>query len=91
MVCKCIKEIEDNLKKRYEAKADIENITNVNVSLENTALMFNDGPVTIELSSPVKIEYDYTNKKGEIKHKKEKANMAYRYCPFCGKPYREVE
>lgn len=89
MACKCIEETKESLKKHYAAKTDIEKVTDV--SLENTALMFNSGPSTVELYSPVKIEYDYENKKGEIKHKKEKANMGYKYCPFCGKPYVESE
>ena len=91
MACECIKEVKESLENRYEAKTDIKNISNVTVSLENTALMFNNGPSTVELYSPVKIEYDYENRKGEIKHKKEKANMSYKYCPFCGKSYIESE
>lgn len=89
MACKCINEIKESLQKRYEAKQDIEKVTNI--SLENTALMFNDGPSTVELYSPVKIEFDYKNRKNELKHKKEKVNMGYKYCPFCGKSYLEKE
>jgi hypothetical protein len=52
--------------------------------------MFNDdGPSTVELYSPMKIEYDYLNSKQVVKHKKEKVNMAYKYCSFCGKKYSE--
>lgn len=89
MACECIKEVKESLKKRYAAKEDIEKVTDV--SLENTALMFGSGPSTVELYSEVKIEFDYKNKKGELKHKKEKANMSYKYCPFCGKSYVESE
>lgn len=89
MACKCINEVKESLQKHYEAKINIEKVTNV--SLENTALMFGSGPATVELYSPVKIEYDYENRKGEIKHKKEKVTMSYKYCPFCGESYSESE
>lgn len=87
-MCNCIKEIKEDIKKKYEAKEEIEEVTSI--SIENTALMFNNNaPSTVELYSPMKIEYDYKNAKGQTKHKKEKANMSYKYCPFCGKAYSE--
>ncbi|KAI3349054.1 hypothetical protein [Clostridium botulinum] len=89
MTCECIGEVKQELEKRYSEKGEIEAVTSV--SLENTALMFRGSKAKIELYSPVKIEFDYKNKKGDIKHKKEKANMGYRYCPFCGKCYEESE
>lgn len=87
-MCNCIKEVKESLKTKYEAREEIKEITDI--SIENTALMFNENePSTVELYSPLKIEYDYKNSKGITKHKKEKANMSYKYCPFCGEPYKK--
>jgi len=76
MACKCIYEIEAELKERYAKNKDIEEVL---------------GAVKQELYSPVVIEHTYKNRKGEPKTKKSKANMAYKYCPFCGVPYNEEE
>jgi len=90
MACKCIYEIEAELKERYAKNKDIEEV--LGAKLQNTALMFSDGgAVKQELYSPVVIEHTYKNRKGEPKTKKSKANMAYKYCPFCGVPYNEEE
>jgi hypothetical protein len=88
-MCNCIDETKKSLEQRYNSKEGIDKVTKV--SLGNTALMFGEGPSQVELYSPAIIEYDYKNKKGETKHKKEKVNLCYRYCPFCGKPYTESE
>ena len=83
--CNCLESVRDELKQNYEEREDIEKVDIV--SIENTAVIFTEGSCQMQVYSPVKVEYDYKNKKGEIKHKKEKANMAYVYCPFCGKKY----
>ena len=70
MACECIKETKESLKKHYTSRLDIEKVNNV--SLENTAIMFNDGPSTVELYSPVKIEYDYEIEKVKLSIKRKK-------------------
>lgn len=86
-MCNCIKEIQDSLRElptKFEEWHDRE-ITNV--SIENACFMLSNP--AIRLYSPVKVEYDYLNKKGEKKHKKEKVNFNYQFCPFCGEKYKE--
>lgn len=87
-MCDCIKNIERELAdkiKEIDSTVAIENVTKV--SLENTAFMIGNSISFTQLFSPVKIEYDCKNKKGEIKHKKKKVNLSYQFCPFCGEPY----
>lgn len=88
MACKCIDEtydyIKNNLSDKNEEWKD-RNITSVD--FQNIAWLF-DGTGK-RVYSPMTIEYDIVNKKGELKHKKEKSNMNYTYCPFCGKKYKE--
>lgn len=83
--CNCIQDVKNDLHKKYEERENIEKVNDVNI--ENTALMFTDSGCQTQLYSPVTIDYDYLNKKKELKHRKEKVNMAYSYCPFCGKKY----
>jgi formate dehydrogenase maturation protein FdhE len=84
--CNCINEVESKIKEHYQEQENIENVTKSNI--DNVALMFTpNGGNQFQLYSQVNVEYDYTNKKGQIKHKKVKVNASYKYCPFCGKPY----
>lgn len=85
--CNCMESIKKQVEEKFQEREDIEKVNKV--SLENTALMFTEGGCQSQFYSPMVIEYDYKNKKGEIKHKKEKANMGYTYCPFCGKKYEK--
>lgn len=86
MSCNCINEIKEDIKHRYDIKEDVESVDIV--SIENLAIMFTEtGKSQTQTYSPVKVEYNYKNKKGELKHKKVKVNMCYMYCPFCGKKY----
>jgi len=86
-MCNCIEDtqlrVKENLSKKNE---DYNNKTITKVVIENTALMF-DCKQSTQAYSPVKIEYDIVNKKGDTVHKKEVANFTYSYCPFCGEKY----
>ena len=89
-MCNCIKEVEEELKSKVsemDSNLKIENVTDV--SLENTAFMIGDAICSTQLFSPARIEYEYKNKKGEIKNKKKKVNISYQFCPFCGEPYKK--
>lgn len=86
-MCNCINEIESRLLRELSTKNEEwkdRKITRADI--ENVALMI-DGPCRTELHSTVKIEYDYINKKGDKKHKKQSINLSYTYCPFCGEKY----
>lgn len=88
-MCNCIDEIEEELKTKLSAKnKEYADKTITKASLGNVALMF-DSKQSVQLYSPVELEYDKQNKKGELVHKKEKMSMSYHYCPFCGKKYDE--
>lgn len=85
--CDCIQQIEDGLKKKYSEKENVEKVSSVSL---NTAFIFTkDNGMQLQIVSPVEVEYDYRNKKGDLKHKKEKASMCFSYCPFCGQPYEK--
>lgn len=82
--CNCISDIKDKLKNYYENKDNVENVEHI--AFKNIAFMFDTG--LTQLYSEIEVEYNYLNRKKELKHKKEKANMNYTYCPFCGKKYK---
>lgn len=83
--CNCIKDIENKVKQHYQEKETIEEVTSV--SLESVAFMLDS--CQTQMYSPMVVEYDYRNKKQVLKHKKEKVNMSYSYCPFCGLKYKK--
>ncbi|AIY82215.1 hypothetical protein U728_3768 (plasmid) [Clostridium botulinum 202F] len=85
--CDCIESVKKGIEEKFQKREDIEKVNKV--SLENAALMFTEAGCQSQLYSLMVIEYDYKNRKGEIKHKKEKVNMCYAYCPFCGKKYEK--
>lgn len=90
-MCNCIKEIQEKIKNELSSKnADFRDKKITDVSIQNVAIVF-DSRQSLQLSSPVKIEYVKTNKKGDTVHKKESINISYTYCPFCGRPYEEGE
>lgn len=87
-MCDCIKNIEKEVAEKIkEMDKNIERVTEV--SLENTAFMIGEKNCSTQLFSPTKVEYDYKNKKGEIKRKNKKVNVSYQFCPFCGKAYEK--
>ena len=86
-MCNCIIEIEERIKKELSSKNEeykYKSITSVDI--QNTAIMF-DSKQSLQLCSPVVIEYDILNKKDVLIHKKDKTNFTYHYCPFCGEKY----
>lgn len=86
-ICNCIKEVKEEIKVIFEKKDNVEEVTEL--SIENTAFMFTKDSWQTQLYSPVTVEFNYRNKKKELKHKKEKVNMSYKYCPFCGEEYKK--
>lgn len=88
-MCNCIEEAENRLKELVNKNEGWKDREITSVDLENKCILLSGGGV--RLYSPVKIEYDYFNRKGEKKHKKQNVNLSYKYCPFCGKKYEEGE
>lgn len=89
MACNCIKETEiDILERLSKVNKDFKDKKITRAEFENSCFDFmNEGRE--QLYSVIGIEYDYKNKKGEMKHKKESINLSYRYCPICGEKYEE--
>lgn len=86
-MCNCIKEVEERTKNNIKFKnEDYKYRTVTKVSILNKSLMF-DAKQSLQLSSPVRIEYDALNKKDILMHKKEVLNIIYHFCPFCGCKY----
>jgi hypothetical protein len=87
MKCNCIKENEIRVKEQLaEKNEDYRDMIITEANFQNVSFMFNGG---VETYSPMKIEYDQKNYKGEMKHKKKIINMSHGYCPFCGIKYGE--
>ncbi|WP_443659917.1 hypothetical protein [Clostridium algidicarnis] len=85
-MCNCIKEIEERIKRELPIKNDRYKDMKINkVTFEGVA-MFAGG---YEAYSPVKLECEYTNKKGTKVIKRIKENFSHKYCPFCGQQYGE--
>jgi len=87
-MCNCIREVEERTKNNLaENNEDYKYKTITKVSIQNISIIF-DCKNSLQLFSPVKIEYDVLNKKDILMHKKEEVSFIYKYCPFCGEKYR---
>lgn len=89
-MCNCIGEIETKLREYCKTDEDFKDKKVIDLHIENTALIFYSKQ-PIQLYSPLKIEYETQNKKGETKIKKAERSVSYRYCPFCGEKYEDGE
>lgn len=89
MACDCINKKEKRVQEELsKVNKEFANKVITHTAFENTAFMTTGKSAFIEeLYTPMKIEYDTVNKKGETVHKKEKINMTFKYCPFCGCQY----
>lgn len=88
-MCNCIKEIEDKvLTELVEKNPKYKNRKIIKANLDNVVIMFlPKGKASVQLYSPMKIEYEYLNKNQEAKIKKDTINMSCTFCPFCGQKY----
>lgn len=90
-MCNCIREIEENFKKLPESNEDYRDKEIEKVEFLSGAFMFEGNRVVLETVSEIRLTTKYKNNKGELKEKKVKANVSHKYCPFCGKAYKESE
>lgn len=90
-MCNCLKEISERaIKELPQKNAEYANMNITKAAFEDETLMFLEGgKCAVELTTPVRIEYEQKNKKGEVKSKKKIVNFSFHYCPFCGEKYEK--
>lgn len=85
-MCDCVKQLEERLLERFkENHNDYEQ--EPKVIIENKTLMLVGKKSYTSLTSQGRFEYVRKTRTGHLSRKKEKFNIAYKYCPFCGQPY----
>lgn len=84
--CDCIRRIEKKIADSYAKKEEVEEV--IGVTFENVGFFTEGGT---QLYGELAATYTKRNKKGELKTKRDKVNMCYNFCPFCGKPYKKQE
>lgn len=85
--CDCKSRIEEKLLARFKEQSP--EATGHEVELKGYGFFLGNS-VTIKGVMPIEAKADFPIKKGGIKSKTSKQNMAFSYCPFCGIKYAEV-
>lgn len=82
-MCDCIKRIETQLNEKMTALANLHNGEVIDpVTFENKAIMMDSGK--FELYAEVSGKYLDGGKR-----RRYAPNMSFRFCPFCGKSYKD--
>ncbi|URZ06457.1 hypothetical protein [Clostridium felsineum] len=88
-MCDCIKQIEEEIKINFPESAPALKVSKVKeVKFENLYWDLEDN-CRMGVSMPIRVDYERKTKKGNVISKHEILNMQPKYCPFCGKPYKE--
>ncbi|WP_272995913.1 hypothetical protein, partial [Paraglaciecola chathamensis] len=83
MKCECKQEIEARLLER--AKEQLPNSLDHDVTLDGYSMIFGNNSISMKASMPVTIKHKVLVKKtGNYKDKKDKTNLIFSFCPFCG-------
>ncbi|AAK79158.1 inorganic triphosphatase YgiF [Clostridium acetobutylicum] len=85
-MCDCIEQIQNKIKNNFSKRHPESNTKEA--KLQNLYFDTEDHWV-VKPYMPLKVEYESKTKKGTIQNKHEIVNMQVRYCPFCGKSYKE--
>jgi hypothetical protein len=81
-MCECLKEIRKNIEKSGDyPNAKLMSSNQINMKARVGEPRFRETAGTLEIT------YNKKKKDGSISKKKEKVNMLYTHCPFCGEKY----
>lgn len=89
MSCNCKSDIEARLLERFrstEAQA-----TGHTIELQGYALLLGGARMDVRGYMPVEASARHTTKSGTVRVKKQKQNMLFSYCPFCGVPVKDED
>ncbi|WP_234121163.1 hypothetical protein [Clostridium hydrogenum] len=88
-MCDCIKRIEKEIREKFhELCHECGDVKTIEAHFENLYFDTEDNWKT-KFSLPIKVEYQRKTKKGAIQTRHKTLDMQAKYCPFCGKPYKE--
>ncbi|MGL6184747.1 MAG: hypothetical protein ACRC1T_05145 [Clostridium chrysemydis] len=86
MKCNCIKEFEEQLKNRAKEMKDFQKSDNeIRVSAQGMMFLLNGAPDSYIPYQEFEVTQDYITKTGKNRTKKEKVNILFGYCPYCGR------
>lgn len=86
-MCNCHKDIESKLLARF--KDQVPQSKYHVARLSGYTLIIKDSGIVEKGCMPIELAADHPLKKGGYKHKVERSNMIFTYCPFCGEKYEK--
>lgn len=85
MSCDCRSEIQEKLLERFKEKNP--DVSEHHVLLTGYALILEEAILKEKGCMGIELTALYPLKKGGAKEKKQKQNMIFTFCPFCGEKY----
>ena len=85
MKCDCIESLERDLKVKAKEIDKFKGGAAVNVEALNMALLFNGAPDSYVPYQEFEVTQDYITKTGKERTRKERLNILFSYCPYCGR------
>lgn len=85
MKCDCIESLERDLKVKAKEIDKFKDGGKINVSALNMAFLFNGAPDSYVPYQEFEVTQDYITKTGKERTRKERLNILFSYCPYCGR------
>ncbi len=85
MKCDCIESLERDLKVKAKENDKFKDGGEINVSALNMTFLFNGAPDSYVPYQEFEVTQDYITKTGKERTRKEKLNILFSYCPYCGR------
>lgn len=87
-MCNCINEVLKKMEEHFkESNPNVEHA--YGYLLGEAVMISKEGKTSTQLSTTAEFVYQKQAKSGRIMNKRCKYNIAFKYCPFCGKPYNQ--